>query len=157
MIEVLFLLGFSLHNLEEAIWLPDWSENAGRFHKKVTRNEFYFAVMVVTIIGYLLTFQYFILGASGIASISRFAYLGFILLMVVNVIFPHIAACAVLKRYAPGTLTGILLNAPIGMYILIHELRTKQDILYTFIAGIIVTVIVLLLINAGFKIGKRFD
>jgi hypothetical protein len=157
MIEILFLLGFSLHNLEEAVWLPSWSVNAGRFHKRVSKNEFYFAVIVVTIIGYLLTFQYFIFGASSMANISRFAYLGFILMMVVNVIFPHLAATISLKRYAPGTMTGLLLNAPMGIYILTKELLSKQDIMYTAISGIVITVTVLFLINISFKIGKRFD
>jgi hypothetical protein len=59
MIEILFLLGFSLHNIEEALWLPQWSQNATRFHKPVSNNEFHFAVIMVTAIGYLFTFQYF--------------------------------------------------------------------------------------------------
>ena len=157
MIQILFLLGFSLHNIEEALWLPGWSESAGRFHKKVTPNEFYFAVIVVTIAGYLFTFQYFILACSSIAAISKYVYHGFILMMVLNVFIPHVAATIALKRYAPGTITAILLNAPIGIYILLQELQTKSDILYTAIAGVGVTIVVLLLIEACFKFGKKFD
>lgn len=45
----------------------------------------------------------------------QYIYLGFILMMCLNSIFPHLIATMVLKRYAPGTLTGLLLNLPIGM------------------------------------------
>ena len=40
MIELLFLLGFSLHNLEEALWLPEWSKHARKYHKEVSKNYF---------------------------------------------------------------------------------------------------------------------
>ena len=63
MIELLFLLGFSLHNIEEALWLPAWSKHARKYHKEVSPNEFRFAVIIVTAIGYLLTFQYFVFGS----------------------------------------------------------------------------------------------
>jgi hypothetical protein len=38
MIELLFLLGFSLHNLEEALWLPQWSKHARKYRKEVSEN-----------------------------------------------------------------------------------------------------------------------
>ncbi|MBN2625928.1 MAG: hypothetical protein JXA95_04625 [Spirochaetales bacterium] len=33
--EILFLLGFSLHNLEEGLWLPRWSRGAAKYHKSI--------------------------------------------------------------------------------------------------------------------------
>ena len=54
--KMLFLLGFSLHNLEEALWLPAWSKKAKRFHKEVAVNEFRFALILITSLGYVLTF-----------------------------------------------------------------------------------------------------
>jgi len=44
MIEVAFLLGFLAHNLEEFLWLPEWSQSAGIFHPPVTRGRFSSAV-----------------------------------------------------------------------------------------------------------------
>ena len=38
MIELLFLLGFTLHNLEEALWLPQWSKHARKYRKEVSEN-----------------------------------------------------------------------------------------------------------------------
>jgi len=117
--ELLFLLGFSLHNIEEALWLPAWSKHARKYHKEVSPNEFRFAVIIVTAIGYLLTFQYFVFGGDYAA--AKYIYLGFILVMVVNVFFPHLIATIVLKKYAPGLITGLMLNAPLGVYILFKK------------------------------------
>jgi hypothetical protein len=154
MIELFFLLGFSLHNLEEALWLPQWSKYARKYHKEVSKNEFAFAVIIVTAIGYLLTFQYFIFAPS--SSLSRYVYLGFILMIVANVIFPHLIATLVLKKYAPGTITGMLLNAPIGIYILARGVNGTDELVFVIIAGVILAIIFLLLINQLFKAGKYF-
>ena len=54
-IKLLFIPGFTLQNLEEALWLPKWSQLAKKFHNPVTTNEFIFAVLIITTIGYLLT------------------------------------------------------------------------------------------------------
>jgi len=152
MIELLFLLGFSLHNIEEALWLPEWSKHAHKYHKEVSKNEFTFAVIIVTAIGYLLTFQYFIFAPS--SSFSKYVYLCFIMMMIANVIFPHLMATLVLNKYAPGTITGILLNAPIGIYILIRGINRTNELVFMIISGIILAIIILLLINYLFKIGK---
>jgi len=152
MIELLFLLGFSLHNLEEALWLPQWSKHARKYHKEVSKNEFTFAVIAVTAIGYLLTFQYFIFAPS--SSFSRYVYLGFILMMVANVIFPHLIATVILKKYAPGTITGILLNVPIGIYILFKGINGNNELVFVIISGVILAIIFLLLINQIFKLGR---
>lgn len=157
MVELLFLLGFSLHNLEEAIWLPDWSKQAKRFHKPVSKNEFYFAVICVTAIGYLITFQYFILRYTRLEDVSKYIYLGFILMMVVNVVFPHLVATIGLRQYAPGTITGLFLNLPIGIYILHREIHTSDEILFTVFTGILVILAILLLIRFGFRFGKKLD
>ncbi len=152
MIELLFLLGFSLHNLEEALWLPQWSKHARKYHKEVSKNEFTFAVISVTAVGYLLTFQYFIFAPS--SSSSRYIYLGFILMMVGNVIFPHLIATLVLKKYAPGTITGVMLNAPLGIYILIKCINGTDELIFVIISGVILAMLFLLLIKLLFKTGK---
>ncbi len=151
MIELLFLLGFSLHNLEEALWLPGWSKHAEKYHKKVSENEFRFAVIMVTAIGYLITFQHLVFSSS---KMSEYIYLGFIMMMVVNVIFPHVISTIVLKKYAPGTLTGVMLNAPIGIYILNKCIGSIDELLYVIISCIIISAILLPLIKLFFRLGR---
>ena len=103
MLEILFLLGFTLHNLEEAVWLPAWSKYAKQFHPEVKKNEFHFAVIVVTAIGYLLTLLHFSDDKNNI--VIQSIYYGFILMMALNVFFPHLIATIVLKKYSPGLIT----------------------------------------------------
>lgn len=156
MIELLFLLGFSLHNIEEALWLPGWSKHARKYHKEVSPNEFRFAVIIITAIGYLLTFQYFVFGSAYAA--AKYIYLGFILIMILNVFFPHLIATIVLKKYAPGLITGLLLNAPLGTYILLKKIGDLNEFFFVIIAGIILAAFFLLSIKLLFIFGKKlFD
>ena len=75
-------------------------------------------------------------------------------MMVANVIFPHLIATIVLKKYAPGTITGILLNAPIGIYILTRGITGTDELIFVIISGVILAIIFLLLINWLFKLGQ---
>lgn len=153
MIEFLFLLCFSLHNLEEALWLPKWSKYVKKYHKEVSENEFRFAVIFITAFGYLITFQHLIYSSS--LNISKYIYFGFILMMVLNVIFPHLILTIVLKKYAAGIITGLILNAPIGIYLLAINIKTINEMIYTLISSFIITIIFLIIINILFKIWNK--
>lgn len=156
MIELLFLLGFTLHNIEEAVWLPGWSKHAEKFHQPIGENEFRFTVIIITAFGYLLTFQYLIFSAEFV--ISKYIYLGFVLMMALNAFFPHLISTILLKRYAPGTITGFMLNLPIGLYIVISKTNTLSDWGYVVPAALVLTVIFLGAIKILFKVSSRlFD
>jgi len=153
MFELLFLMCFTLHNIEEGIWLPKWSKYAGTYHPQVANNEFHFAVMVVTLLGYVLTFIFLVLGNTN--EIIKYLYFGFLMMMCFNAIFPHLIATIVLKKYAPGTLTGLLLNLPVGLY-LIFVKYGDQLVVYKLIIGfVVITVATLTSLRPLFKLGKR--
>jgi len=40
MMKLLFLFGFTLHNIEEALWLPGWSKHAKKFHHRLKKMPF---------------------------------------------------------------------------------------------------------------------
>lgn len=153
MYELLFLLSFTLHNIEEGIWLPRWSKYAGKFHPKVSNNEFHFALVVLTSFGYMLTFLFLMFGQS--FEILKYIYMGFLLMMCLNSIFPHLLASIALKRYAPGTLTGLLLNLPIGMAIILKQIE-NGIVLYKFlIVAVAFIIITIASLRPLFKLGKR--
>jgi len=52
----LFPFAITLHNLEEAIWLPAWSKHAGKWHRPVSPSAFPFAVAVFTLLAFMVTF-----------------------------------------------------------------------------------------------------
>jgi hypothetical protein len=151
MLELLFLLGFTLHNLEEALWLPAWSKHAKRFHREVQRNEFHFAALAVTIAGYLLTF----LHLTNRNMYIHLVFYGFVLVMCANAIFPHLLATIIFRRYAPGLLTGLFLNLPIGLTLVQQGLSAGLPERDLILAAVILGIVLALLINPLFKLGGR--
>ncbi len=152
MLELLFLLSFTLHNIEEALWLPGWSRHAEKFHPKVGKKEFHFALLIITTFGYFLTFIFMVNGGSN--NVIKYAYFGFVLMMSLNSIFPHLIATILLKKYAPGTITGLLLNFPIGIYIVFVQ-YSESFTNYKLLLGFsIVTVATVIALKPLFKLGK---
>jgi hypothetical protein len=151
--KLLFLLTFSLHNLEEGLWLPEWSLHAGKYHKPVERKEFQFALIVITTLGYLLTFLCILYGRT----IPAFTYIysGFIGMMILNSIFPHLVATIALKKYSPGLLTGVILIIPIGVYILISLLKVGFKLELIGLSTVVVGALVLSSLRLLFKIGRK--
>ena len=153
MYELLFLMCFTLHNIEECIWLPKWSNHAGRYHPQVKNSEFHFAVMIVTLLGYVLTFINLISGNSN--EIIRYLYLGFILIMCLNAISPHLIATIALKRYAPGTLTGLILNLPVGLYLIFVRYGKQLEFHKLVIGFVVIAIITIVSLRPLFKLGKK--
>lgn len=116
----LFPIAFTLHNLEEAIWMPAFSKTAGRLHRPVGTFEFIFALIPITALGWLVTLLFYAAGPLGVPCHLFFA---FNLAMLVNVFFPHLAATVALRRYCPGLATGLLLLAPVNSFLLIIGFR----------------------------------
>lgn len=150
----LFPIGFAIHNLEEAIYLPSWSESAGKFHKSVGAFEFRFAVIVLTVISVAITIGFYMTGKQSIACYLFFAF-NFVMLL--NVFFPHLAATIVLKKYCPGLLTGVTLLIPVTIYLLFFAYNNQffsfpkfWFITIAFAALVIGSIAIL------FKMGKYF-
>ncbi len=149
----LFAAAITLHNLEEALWLPRWSQSAGRWHHPVGEREFRFAVGVLTAIAYIAACLSVLGGKE-----SKGAYLiaGYALTMLLNVFFPHLLATLIMRRYAPGTATSLLLNLPITVLLLYQGLQQSYIRLSTLIwAGPLVVAAILGTIPLLFAIGRR--
>jgi drug/metabolite transporter (DMT)-like permease len=150
---LIFPLAITLHNIEEALWLPQWSRFAKRYHKPVDRNEFYFALICVTLMAYLVSFLLLFFGE---IDILRYAYFGFVGAMILNVLFPHLIATIVLKRYTPGVITGILMNVPCFSLLIAYGI--KEEIIAPYeviISTVIVGGLLLVSLPLLFKLGKR--
>lgn len=151
---VFFCFAITLHNIEEAIWLPKWSQQSSKFQTPVTSSEFHFAVIVITILAYLSAFSYLFKPES---DFTKWIFIGFLGSMIFNAIFPHLIATVFMKKYAPGLLTGLLLNIPINSLI-IYQMFTenlivwKELIISTLVVGIILIAIIPLLFKVGSKV-----
>ena len=105
-----FALAVTLHNAEEALFLPKWSMCAGRWHAPVNPFEFRFAVVVLTLLAYGTAY---LSARHGPQSAAAYTLAGYAMAMLLNAFFPHLLATLALRRYAPGTATALLLNLPV--------------------------------------------
>ncbi|MEL3974409.1 HXXEE domain-containing protein [Rossellomorea oryzaecorticis] len=148
---IFFCLAITLHNVEEALWLPQWSQISSSIQKPVTTNEFHFAVLIITAIAYLISFLFV---AFPKTPLLKRAFIGFLGSMMINAIFPHLIASIMTKMYAPGLATGVLLIIPVNTVILyrLHTLNliTIKEIL---ISTVVVGILLLAMIPALFTLG----
>ena len=150
---VLFPLSISLHNLEEALWLPKWSEHASRFQKPVVKNEFHFAVIVITMLAYLATgLLMFFPGQQ----IFTYLFAGFLGAMIFNAIFPHLVATIALRKYAPGMITGVFLMIPVCIMLLTQMVNSGTINVYEILLATIgVGIPLAVSIPVLFRVGRR--
>jgi len=150
---VFFPIAITLHNLEEAVWLPKWSKHAKQFQKPVEANVFHFAVIFVTILAYLSTF---LAVAFPSAWLWRHIFHGFLGAMILNTIVPHLASTIILRKYSPGLVTGLFLIIPVNSVILYQSVMLGHIKLLDLTLSILVVSIALLsLLPLFFKIGEQ--
>ena len=147
-----FVLVVTLHNLEEAVWLPEWSRQAGRWHHPVRPAPFRFAAVVLTILAGVLA-AISIRGGTG--SPGRYLFVAYAIAMLLNVALPHLVATVVLRRYCPGLATGLLGNLPVTAAIVFVALRDGHVAPWP-LAGVAVLFVVgiLALIPLLFRVGE---
>jgi len=104
----------TIHNLEEALWLPAWSHAAGIWHPTVGAFEFRFAVAIVTLIFYGVIYYF----STHENEPARYMMGGALVIILIDVFVPHVLATVILGRYAPGVVSGVLLNVPVCAYLL---------------------------------------
>jgi hypothetical protein len=152
---LIFPIALTLHNLEESLWLPKWSLNAKKYHKPVNKNEFHFALLLITVLAYLISFLLLFFENS---LIIKYLYFGFLGAMIINVVFPHLIATIALRKYCPGLITGIMINFPI-FTLLIYRAITYDIITFQqqILATVVMTLILILIIPLLFKIGNKLD
>lgn len=150
---IFFPIAITLHNLEEAIWMPRWSLHAKRFRKPVEPGEFHFGIIVVTMLAYLSCFL-----AVTYPSLFLFKHIffGFLGAMILNAFIPHLGATIVFRRYSPGLLTGLLLLVPINSILVVKAIVSGDLQWFEFFSSTAVVAVVLLtLLPFLFRFGKR--
>ena len=118
----LFPVAFAVHNLEEAIWLPAWSQSSGRYYRPVGRFELSFAAAVITAISVIITILFY---SDGKQSLPCYLFFGFNFGMFANVFFPHLAATIALRKYCPGLLTALFFLLPTTSIVLSYGYKNE--------------------------------
>lgn len=112
---LLFAVAVTLHNLEEAIWLPGWT----RVHVKVRFGSIPMAYWIGASIVSVLVWTAAVGAAlSSTKAPFHLALSGFALAMSLNALVPHLALSLIKGSYMPGAATGMLLNLPVGVVVI---------------------------------------
>jgi hypothetical protein len=147
-----FVLAVAVHNLEEALLLPAWSQQAGRWHHPVGAREFRFAVAILSLAACATAI---LANTGGKASLGAYLISGYALAMLLNVAVPHVLATVMLRQYAPGTLTAVLLTLPASALLLEHALREGYVRASVFLwAGPVIVLSIAASIPLLFAIGR---
>jgi hypothetical protein len=110
----------TLHNAEEAIWLPGWSKRAVLWRSPVSPGSFRFAVVVLTLLAFTVTG---LSAASGKQTVWTYLAFGYMVSMLANVLIPHLALTVALRSYMPGVVTAVALNLPVLTLLVVLALR----------------------------------
>jgi hypothetical protein len=141
----------TLHNIEEAIWLPSWSQTAGTWHPSVTAFEFRFAVTAITILFFIIIYYF----SKYDTKLAKYLMGGALVMILINVFMPHLLATIFLSHYAPGIISGILFNVPATLYLLRRGMREGYFSTRILVLGAIgFTVVVAPLLPSLFSIGR---
>ena len=154
-LECLFPIVVTLHNSEEAIWLPDWSRRVGFWKTPVSPGVFRFAGAILTALAFAVTW---LSAQSGKQSIWTYLAFGYMAAMLVNVLLQHLAVTVARRSTMPGVVTAVALNLPTLSLLVAMALREgyvsggKAAAYSIGVAGLLVAVI-----SALFKIEKALN
>jgi hypothetical protein len=151
-LQLFFPVLVALHNAEEAISMPRWTRRTGPWFGGVRPAVFRFAVVVFTVLAFVVT----VLSAvSGRMTFWGNVTFGYIIAMLFNALVPHIAVSVVRRTLMPGVITAAALNLPILSYLAVLALQqgyvSNRDALVFSIA---VSLLLALMIPLLFKLGK---
>ena len=104
----LFPAVVTLHNLEEALWLPRWAAQKRLYTPGSA--VFTFAASILALLAFALTWLSF---RAGNQSLWAYLVFGYMIAMVANVAFPHLTMSILRRSYMPGLGTGVVLVMPV--------------------------------------------
>jgi hypothetical protein len=153
---LLFPLVLSIHNLEEGLFLPKWSQETKFVNvKRVGEVEFRFALIIITLLAYLVsTIRVF----NSENHLSNLLYFGFLGTMILNALIPHLSVSIMTKKYMPGLFSALFINLPSLSFMTYKAYRLEFITLKELImATSVVSLLLLLLLPLLFKIGRSIE
>lgn len=148
---LLFVAAITMHNIEEAFFLPSWSNPVGI---EVSSSEFTFAVAFLTVLAYLSAYLSIRSGKKGLWA---YVFTGYALAMFLNVFFPHVLTSILVQEYAPGTGTAVLMVLPTASLVLYKSIQDGfVDRKRFYIIGPIVVLIMAVSVPLLFSMWRAF-
>ncbi len=118
---ILFGIGVTLHNLEEAMYLVSWARSHVKLWFQPDPKIYWFVTSLVSIAIWIP-----IIGVcvSKVSNQFQSALSGFALVMAINAVLPHLVISLAKRSYSPGVGTGMLFNLPLGVLLIHAQLST---------------------------------
>ena len=120
----LFPIALTLHNLEEAIWMPSWASAHAAylpFHPPSAPRT-WLALFAFTLAAFATTY---LSARRGPQSFWACLLFGYIVAMFVNVFVPHLPAAIFFHEYAPGVVTAVAINLPVMSFLSYRAIREE--------------------------------
>jgi len=121
----------TLHNTEEAIWLPSWSSTLSFWQPIVAEREFRIALILLTLLFYGAMYY----SITKDTQVSNYIFSGIATMILFNVFFPHLLGTIITGELVPGVVTGTLLNIPITVLLLWKGMKEKRISWKTIMVG----------------------
>jgi Sec-independent protein secretion pathway component TatC len=107
----LFPVAVTLHNGEEAIWMPGFdARHAAQLPVQPPAAKIWAALLMLTVAAFVVTY---LSVRRGKQSVWAYLTFGYIVAMLANVLVPHVPAALFFHSYAPGVVTAVLINLPL--------------------------------------------
>ena len=136
---VLYLAAFTIHNAEEALFLPEWARRARPVSVEVDRRSFLILLAVLTLLSYGAGLAFLLRGSA--EALPRLLFLGLAAATLVNVFVPHLAGSVAARRLMPGAASGVALVLPASCAVLAAYTRGVGELLAAFAAGLGLTLL----------------
>ena len=149
-------VAIALHNLEETLWLPAWSNSrTDRWHSATRAFPFRFAVTILTMAAVTIACYAQQGGSSGLGFYILAAYaLG----QSMNIFMPHLIGTIATRTYMPGLATGIAFVLPASGVFLVNAFSSPDfDPRRFFIVSLVFIPLMLLSIPLLFRIGQIIE
>ena len=118
----LFPIAVTLHNAEEAIWMPPWVSEHATLFPVPGAARIRIALVVVTGAAFAVTC---LSARKGPKSIWTYLLFGSVVAMLANVFVPHVPATLYFRSYTPGVVTAVLINLPVMSYLATQAVRER--------------------------------
>ncbi len=118
----LFPVVVTLHNTEEAIWMPSWeSAHAASlpFHPP-TAARIWLVLLAFTLAAFAISY---LSARKGPRSAWAYLLFGYIVAVLANVLVPHLPAAILFHGYAPGVVTAVAINLPVMCWLALLSVR----------------------------------
>ena len=116
----LFPIVVALHNAEEAIWFPKWSQRMGLWHAGYSPSVFRFAAAGLTALAFVVTY---LSVRTSKQTVWTYLVFGYMAAMLANALIPHLAVTLARCSYMPGVITGVVLNLPVLSLLVVLAVR----------------------------------